>query len=393
MPTVRRVVVLLAAMTSLATLSFARAADLSPEAQLGRLLFFDETLSASGKLSCGSCHDPANAYAAPPAAGVVVKGGPGADRPGLRTVPSLRYLTETPRFARHGYRDTGSEREDLGPAGGFMLDGRADSLAEQALLPLLDPVEMANASVEELAVRLRRTRYVQEFSRVFGVGASNSQSLASQAAAALERFELEDPSFHPYDSRFDRSLRGTDSLSAEEREGLRLFSDPGKGNCAACHTVTTGPGGRPPDFTDRSYHALGVPRNPAIPANQDSHYFDLGLCGPLRVDLHDARQYCGYFKTPTLRNVARRRFFFHNGRFTSLEDVLRFYVTRDTDARRWYPAVGGQPRRFDDLPPPYRRNVNVSDAPLNRDAGDAPALDEHEIAELIAFLHTLDDAT
>jgi cytochrome c peroxidase len=380
-------------LTGAGELGITRAAELSPAARLGRLLFFDETLSASGRQSCASCHDPASAYAAPPADGVVVRGGPGADRPGLRTVPSLRYLTDTPRFARHSYRDTGSEREDLGPAGGFMLDGRADSLAEQALLPLLDPVEMANASVEELAGRLRHTRYIREFSRVFGAAANDPRSLAGQAAEALERFELEDSSFHPYDSRFDRSLRSTESLSAAEREGLRLFTDPKKGNCAACHTVTTGPGGRPPDFTDRSYHALGVPRNPAIPANQDSHFFDLGLCGPLRVELHDARQYCGYFKTPTLRNVARRRFFFHNGRFTSLEDVLRFYVTRDTDARRWYPVVGGKPRRFDDLPPPYRRNVNVSDAPLNRDAGDVPALDEHEIAELIAFLRTLDDAT
>jgi cytochrome c peroxidase len=369
------------------------AADLTPAAELGRLLFFDATLSASGRLSCASCHDPASAYAAPPAAGVVLPGGAGADRAGLRAVPSLRYLADTPRFARHTYRDTGSEREDLGPAGGFMLDGRADSLQQQALLPLLDPAEMANAGVAGLARRLRRTPYFGEFARVFGVGARDPQSLAGQAAAALERFELEDPSFHPYDSRFDRSLRGTATLSAQEREGQRLFTDPAKGNCAACHTVMTGPGGRPPDFTDRSYHALGVPRNPAIPANQDSHFFDLGLCGPLRADLRAARQYCGYFKTPTLRNVARRRFFFHNGRFTSLEQVVRFYVTRDTDARQWYPVVAGKLRRFDDLPLPYRRNVNVSDAPLNRDAGDVPALDELEISELVAFLRTLDDAT
>jgi cytochrome c peroxidase len=371
----------------------APAADLTPAAELGRLLFFDATLSASGRLACASCHDPANAYAAPRAAGVVVTGGAQADRAGLRTVPSLRYLADTPRFARHTYRDTGSEREDLGPAGGFMLDGRADSLQAQALLPLLDPAEMANASVAELAVRLRRTRYFGEFARVFGAGVRDPQSLAGEAAAALERFQLEDPSFHPYDSRFDRSLRGTGSLSVEEREGLRLFTDPAKGNCAACHTVATGPGGRPPDFTDRSYHALGVPRNVAIPANQDSHFFDLGLCGPLRVDLQSARQYCGYFKTPTLRNVARRRFFFHNGRFTSLEQVVRFYATRDTDARQWYPVVAGRLRRFDDLPPPYRANVNVSDAPLNRDPGDVPALDEREIAALVAFLRTLDDAS
>jgi cytochrome c peroxidase len=392
MPAGRRFIARLL-LAGAAALASAQAADLSPAAQLGRLLFFDETLSASGRVSCASCHDPANAYAAPPAAGVVMPGGTRADRPGMRTVPSLRYLADTPRFARHTYRDTGSEREDLGPAGGFMLDGRADSLQQQALLPLLDPAEMANASVAELGARLRHTRYVGEFTRVFGARTGDPESLAAQAAVALERFELEDPSFRPYDSRFDRSLRGADSLSAEERAGQRLFTAPAKGNCAACHIVTTGPGGRPPDFTDRSYHALGVPRNPAIPANRDARFFDLGLCGPLRRDLREARQYCGYFKTPTLRNVARRRFFFHNGRFTTLEQVVRFYVTRDTDAPRWYPVIGGALRRFDDLPLPYRSNVNISDAPLNREAGDVPALDEREIAALVAFLRSLDDAS
>jgi cytochrome c peroxidase len=390
-PANRTVALLLVALVSGGAQSIAGAAPLSPQAQLGRLLFFDETLSASGRLSCASCHDPANAYAAPRTAGVVVPGGVNLDQPGLRTVPSLRYLIDTPRFARHTYRDSGSEREDLGPAGGFMLDGRADTLREQALLPLLDPAEMANANEQELATRLQR--YAEEFRQAFGVVATDAQSLVGQAAAALERFELEDPSFHPYDSRFDRSLRGAEVLSADEREGLRLFSDPNKGNCAACHTVATGPGGRAPDFTDRSYHALGVPRNPAIPANRNARFFDLGLCGPRRTDLRDARQYCGYFKTPTLRNVARRRFFFHNGRFTSLREVLLFYVARDTDARRWYPVAAGKVLKFDDLPPAYRGNVNISDTPLNRDSGDFPTLDDREVEELIAFLRTLDDAS
>ena len=359
--------------------------QLSPQAQLGRLLFSDVRLSASGQLSCSSCHDPANAYAAPNTAAVVMRGGVKLDQPGLRTVPSLRYLSETPRFTRHGYRDTGSEREDVGPAGGFMLDGRADTLQEQALLPLFDPAEMANSSFAELAGRLRNAAYAPQFSRAFGA-APNARTLIKQAVQALERFELEDPSFHPYNSRFDRYLRGTQTLSTQELSGLRLFVAPDKGNCAACHTIVTGRQGRAPDFTDYSYHALGVPRNAAIPANRDPHFFDLGLCGPRRTDLHAERQYCGYFKTPTLRNVARRRFFFHNGRFTNLRDVLHFYVERDTDPRRWYPV-----RKFDDLPVSYRGNVNISDAPLNRDSGARSALNDAEIDDLIAFLQTLSD--
>jgi cytochrome c peroxidase len=364
----------------------------SREARLGRLIFFDKSLSASGQLSCASCHDPSNAYAAPATAGLLMQGGASLDRVGLRTVPSLRYLSDTPRFTRHHYVDRGSEREDVGPAGGFMLDGRAAGLSAQALLPLLDPAEMANTSVADLAARLRRTPYAQELEAASGAPAGDPQLLIQHAAHALERFELEDASFHPYSSRFDRYLAGREKLSAMEIEGLRLFADPAKGNCAACHPIATGPGGRGPALTDHSFHALGVPRNPAISANRDPRFFDLGLCGPLRSDLMHETQYCGYFKTPTLRNVARRRFFFHNGRFTSLRQVLRFYVTRDLRPQEWYPRQASKPGEFDDLPARYRNNVNVSDAPLNRRRGDRPALDEHEIEAVIAFLGTLDDA-
>jgi cytochrome c peroxidase len=358
---------------------------LTPAAQLGRRLFFETGLSASGTLSCASCHDPRNAYAAPSDAGPVMLSGARLDRWGLRSVPSLRYLSPRPRFARHAYVDRGSEREDVGPAGGFMLDGRVDELTAQALEPLLDPNEMANGSIDALAGRLRQLPYVNS-----GV-AGDARALAQQAAAALAAFELEDPSFHPYSSRFDRYLKGQAVLSSAELAGLALFSDPAKGNCAACHTIATGPGGQPPQFTDYSYHALGVPRNPAIPANRDPRFFDLGLCGPRRQDLIKESGYCGYFKTPTLRNAARRRFFFHNGRFTSLQSVLEFYVSRDLTPGRWFPRSNGRVTRFDDLPRRYRRNVDISDAPLNRDAGEAPALNAAQITQLIAFLRMLDD--
>lgn len=387
-------------------------APLSRPAALGRRIFFDPALSASGKLSCASCHDPANAYAAPASARVVMRGGADGSRAGLRTVPSLRYLTNTPRFARHTYVDTGREREDIGPAGGFMLDGRADNLQAQVVVPLLDPAEMDNTNIAAIASRLRRTTYAKdlealaraEAGKVPPIDAAISgtlplkraspleAALVATAAAAVERFEIEDPSFHPYSSRFDQFLRGAGTLTPEESAGLELFTNPNKGNCIACHTAVSGPGGQPPVFTDYSYHALGVPRNPLIAANRDPRFFDLGLCGPKRVDLKDEHLYCGYFKTPSLRNVARRRFFFHNGRFTTLEDVMHFYVERDTDPRRWYPTIDGRLVKFDDLPVPYRGNVNISDAPLNRERGQQPALNEEEIRQVIAFLGTLSDA-
>ena len=182
-----------------------------------------------------------HAYAAPADAGPVMRSGARLDRWGLRSVPSLRYLSPRPQFARHAYIDTGSDREDVGPAGGFMLDGRVEQLGAQALEPLLDPAEMANGSVAALAARLRQLPYVASLR---AVQAAMRRALAQEAAAALAAFELEDPSFHPYSSRYDRYLEGQLALSSEELAGLRLFSDPAKGNCAACHTVDDGSGRR-----------------------------------------------------------------------------------------------------------------------------------------------------
>ena len=367
------------------------ATSLSATAQLGRQIFFDPSLSASGQLSCASCHSPAFAYSSP-SGGFAPMAGALLDQPPLRTVPSLRYLDHTPRFTRHYYLDHGEEREDEGPAGGFMLDGRADNLHAQALLPWLDAAEMGNANIEGLARRLRIAAYSASLQQLFGAAVfEDARRAVAAAALALERFELEDPSFHPYSSRFDHFLAGQETLTGQELRGLQLFVDPLKGNCAACHPNTHGPGGRGPQFTDYAYRALGVPRNPEIAANAEPNFYDLGLCGPRRTDLRAETQYCGYFKTPSLRTSARRQRFFHNGRFHTLEQVLQFYAQRDTAPQRWYPSVRGQLRRFDDLPARYRDRVDTSDPPFDRRPGDAAALSAQEIGDLIAFLKTLDD--
>ncbi|MGB6450906.1 MAG: hypothetical protein WBE92_09155, partial [Steroidobacteraceae bacterium] len=192
--------------------------------------------------------------------------------------------------------------------------------------------------------------------------------------------------------RYDEYLRGKGSLTAQELRGLKLFNSADKGNCAECHPSAPGPGGHSPDFTDYRFAALGVPRNAAIPANENTSFYDLGLCGPLRTDLNrESAEYCGFFQTPTLRNVARRSYFFHNGRFTTLDQVLRFYVERDLDPGRWYPRRGGHAELYDDLPAAYRDNVDRSDPRFDRRPGQTPALTGAEIADVIAFLGTLSD--
>src|SRR5262249_12583104 len=122
----------------------------------------------------------------------------------------------------------------------------------------------------------------------------------------------------------------------------------------------------------------------------DPAYFDLGLCGPMRSDLASNRGYCGRFRTPTLRNSARRAVYFHNGRFTRIEDVVRFYAQRDTQPAKWYPRAHGGVHEVDDLPAALRDNVN-REPPFGQARGGKPALDEAEIRDVVAFLRTLND--
>jgi len=369
------------------------AADL---AALGKLIFFDPSLSASGRLSCASCHSPAHAYG-PPDGRAVQLGGPGLSLQGARAVPSLRYtLNRTPVWSKE-YVSSAADRILEGnepPAGGFGWDGRFKTLRDQAVFPLLAPNEMANSSPSDVAAELQRAAYAGYFRKLFGARVFDDPPAAyAWALRALERFELDDPSFHPFTSKFDGFLEGTAKLSAQELRGLALFNDPRRGNCAACHLDAKGADGSHPIFTDYQFEALGVPRNPEIRANASLGYFDEGLCGPLRTDQARQAAYCGMFKTPTLRNVAIRRTFFHNGRFHSLKDALRFYVRRDTDPKLWYPvSASGSVDKFDDLPPALRANVDVVDEPLTREAGDAPAWSDAEIDDVIAFLATLTDA-
>jgi cytochrome c peroxidase len=362
---------------------------------LGARIFFDESLSASGRMSCATCHDPRYAYG-PPNGLAVQPGGAAFDRQGVRAVPSLRYvLNNTPVWSKE-YLACAAERaldQDSAPTGGLGWDGRFDSLREQAAFPLLSADEMANADLSAVGDRLRRAPYAASFRRTFGARVFDDPvRAAALARLAIERFELEDPSFHPYSSKFDDYLDGRVQLSARERRGLALFEDPARGNCASCHPDHPGADGSHPLFTDYQFEALGVPRNREIRANLVATYFDGGLCGPLRKDQASQTTYCGLFKTPTLRNVAMRHVFFHNGRFHTLKEALRFYVSRDTSPQLWYPRKpDGDTDKFDDLPAPLRGNIDITDRPLTARAGATPVWSEEEIGDVIEFLQTLTD--
>jgi len=355
---------------------------LSAAADLGRQIFSDTSLSVSGKLSCASCHDPLHAHAGSDGLAVPF-GGPFGLTPGFRNAPSLNYLERNPPFF---FASDGT------PTGGFNRDGRANSLAEQSERPFLAPHEMANGDHATMVAKLANAAYAAQFRQVYGPDIfSDPDAAFARAQLALQQYQLEDDGFHPYNSKYDAFVAGKAQLTAQELHGLALFNDPQKGNCAGCHPSSK-VNGQPALFTDFTYDNLGVPRNEKIPANADPAYFDLGLCGPFRTDLANRGDLCGAFKVPTLRNIAVTAPYFHNGRFDNLTDVVRFYVRRDTNPEEWYPrAADGSIVKFDDLPPQYRGNVNQTEVPYNRKPGEAPALNDAEIADLVAFLQTLTD--
>ena len=365
-----------------AAASSAATETLSPAAMLGDKIFADVSLSASGKQSCATCHDPAFAHAQNNDLPVQF-GGPNGDVQGFRAAPSLRYRNEVPAFA--------FDKEGT-PIGGLTRDGRATSLAAQAAVPFVAPHEMANSPAAIVAA-VKAGAYGAQFKQVFGAAVFDDVEQAfARVTFAVQQYQLEDPKFHPFDSKYDLFLAGKATLSEAELRGLALFNRPDKGNCAACHTSSRRADGAPPLFTDFSFDNLGVPRNAAIKATADPSYFDMGLCGPDRLDLAGRTDLCGAFQVPTLRNVATRKVFFHNGSFSQLSEVVRFYVQRDTNPGDWYPLVGGVVEKYNDLPAAYRGNVNTSEAPYNRRLGEQPALSSAEIADVVAFMRTLTDA-
>jgi cytochrome c peroxidase len=393
-------------------------APFSAMALLGRQIFYDPSLSSSGKLSCASCHSPDHAYG-PPNDGPVMLGGSALSRQGARAVPSLTYLDRQPGFsigpddpqaenvnlaelaalAQNSTRvqktatQTSQSAANLVPQGGLFWDGRADTLQIQASVPLLDPREMDGGGIERAVEKLRHAPYAESFTGLFGENIfQNPQMLLSEAMFAVARYQIEDPDFHPYTSKFDYWLEGKARLTDSEMRGYRLFNDPEKANCGGCHISQPGLDGLPPLFTDHQYEALGAPRNAALADNKDIKYFDLGVCGPIRTNIADQTQYCGMFLTPTLRNTARRHAFFHNGVFQTLQQVLDFYNFRDTNPEKIYPrAADGTVQKFNDIPVQYQANVDVSDPPFNRHLGETPAMTAQDEADIIAFLKTLND--
>ena len=361
--------------TPAATPAAAPVTSTATQLSVSQALFEEKSLSASGQLACASCHTDETARSS--ATGVALPlGGVLMNQQVSRSSPSLMYKSTTPAFSF----------QNGDPIGGFDWDGRVNTMADQAAGPLLASAEMANANINVLATRVRALSYYNDFSRLFNVPANaTDQQVYDILRNALETYQRQDPDYLLFNSKFDKFLDGTATLSASEERGRQLFNAPAKGNCASCHTSQVGPGQQRPLFTNFRYAALGVPRNTAIIANQDATFFDMGLCGPVRTDLSTRTDLCGQFKIPTLRNIAITAPYFHNSGIDTLVNAVKFYATRDSNPGLWYPSVNGNVVKFNDLPANLRGNVPTRIAPFNSN------LTTQEIDDIVAFLQTLTD--
>lgn len=378
---------------------------LSPQAQVGQKLFFDTNLSASKQMSCASCHDPNNHYA-PSNALSVQLGGPKLTTPGFRAVPTLTYKYLTPAYSDNATNPDGVSAN--APGGGFTWDGRANSLAEQVAIPLLSSFEMANTSQAAVVQVVQNSSYATLFQQAFGATIfSDTATAFTDVGLALQAYQMEDPSFHAFTSKYDYatlielSNGQAVTLTAAEQRGYNVYLNPNGGNCFACHYNGPMTGGGGALFTDFTFEGLGVPRNTSIPANATlpgfpPSYYDLGLCTAQNPtfphSLPASQQYCGLFKTPTLRNAVTRQAFFHNGVFHDITDLINWYNTRDTNPAAWYPTVKGVVQKFNDLPAAFHANLDSVDVPFDGlPVGGTPHMSTQDVADLKCFLETLVD--
>jgi cytochrome c peroxidase len=392
--------------------------ELLPIEQLGKALYFDENLSEPAGQSCASCHEPAFGFVDPDADLPVSEG----VIPGLfggRISPASAYAMYAPiRFIDDEGLYVGGQFWDS-RAAGVGPGSLEDPLADQALGPFLNPVEMANTSKAQVIADIAISEYAGLFEEVWGTGALGDVETAyDQVALSIAEFERTEL-FGQFSSKFDHYLgkclamggdmadcavgagkiadkAGKKYFSKEEWYGLQLFMgennndgilEKGEGAmCAACHIAEwtaaadydlpvvvpawAPPGMVPPLFTDFTYDNLGVPQNFEFPLDTVTTV-DLGL-GPIVGDTDEN----GKFKVMTLRNIGLTAPYAHNGLFKRLKEITHFYNTRD---------VPGALKKGADWPAPeYPATKN------DTELGNLGLSDDDEDA-IVEFMKTLSD--
>lgn len=259
-----------------ALLTFAPSAFADDRAELGKLLFFDTRLSPDKTISCATCHDPRKGWTDQ----VPVSIGFG-NRKGKRN--SLTILNAVLYYSGQGKQT-------------LFWDGRATSLEEQALHPIINPDEMGSSPEHVVKTLSAIQGYRPYFKRAFGDEGVDIDRVA-KAIAAFEKTLVS------MNAPYDRYEAGeTTAVSTEALAGFKLFI--GKATCTACHSASV--------FSDMDFHNIGV--------GQDKKPPDLG-----RFEVSKEDRGRGAYRTPTLRNLRFTAPYMHDGSIKTLEEVIDFY--------------------------------------------------------------------
>lgn len=342
---------------------------------LGEALFFDPNLSANRTQSCATCHDPANGFidARNAMPGNAFSLGDDGHSFGDRNAPTAAYAMFSPVFTQtdEGYY-----------IGGQFLDGREADLEGQAGGPPLNPIEMGMPDKASVVGRLREDPdYVAAMQAFFGAEIFARPDAAyaamAQSIAAYERTST----FAPFDSKYDRYLRGEYTLTNAEELGRLLFFSEQFTNCNQCHQLHTSQLAAQETFSDYRYYNIGVPSNVAGReiTGLDVNTIDHGLLDNPAVD--DPAE-DGKFRTPTLRNIAVTGPYMHNGVFADLRTVILFYNKFNSSAAaRQINPESGVAWANPEVPATVETDILT----------DGPALEDERIDALVAFLKTLTD--
>lgn len=353
----------------------ALAADIEKESDLGAQLFFDKNLSKNRTQSCATCHDPSRAFTDGRGEDLKQAVSLGDDNKSLgdRNTPTISYAKLIPRFHQNKKGEY---------VGGQFWDGREADLKGQAGGPPLNPIEMGMPDKASVVERLKENKaYVEAFKKLFGdeIFEDDDKAYAAMTQAIAE-FEKLDKLFAPFDSKYDRYLRGEAELTDEESLGESLFFSQQFTNCNRCHQLKAFPGSMGETFTDSKYHNLGVPVHSKLRElnGKDKDFVDHGLLDNPAVD--DEKQ-DGKYRVSTLRNIAVTGPYMHNGVFKDLRTVVLFYDKFNNANRKLNPETGEPWKK-----PEVNKNLALEDKEFQ-----APALKDHEVDALVAFMKTLTD--
>lgn len=297
--------------------------------ELGKILFYDPIVSNEGKLSCASCHNPDKGF---------TDGVPKS----LSNIQGKTVLRNAPTLLNAVYADR------------YFYDLRAFSLEQQAEHVIFNHDEF-NTAYSDILNKLKADKtYADKFKTVFGKNAVTRENFSK----ALVSYVM---SLQSFSSPFDKYIRGEQAdIPAEVKRGFNLFA--GKANCATCHFMPTFSGLVPPFYNENESEILGVLDDPKKTPRLD---MDMGR-NDNKIQSEQAWIFERSFKTTTIRNIEVTGPYFHNGAYSTLEEVIDFYDNGGGE------GVG----------------LGVSNQTLSPDALN---LTDEEKSDLIAFLKSLTD--